>query len=160
MSVYSNLMRMCGDRGLIPGVVEEEAGVVPGTIAQCKSRELRADEVAKLAQYFGVPMDTICSAKDEEGVEFVRSLTYLTLSGKVSWVPDGGHYTYASEDGDITMEARGDSYVVRVLPNDGESAEYVAVPGMAALWTVVTQNKEYKTANDMVAGIIAMVSGE
>lgn len=160
MSVYSNLMRMCGERGVVPGAVEEEIGLSPGTIAKSKSRELLASEIAELAQYFGVAMDDICGRRDEEGVEFIKSLTYLTISGKICWVLDEGCYTYADEAGDIAIEKQDDSYTVRVLPNDGEAAEYEDVPGMSALWAVVTKNKEYKTADDMVANIISMVSGE
>ena len=57
--IYQNVLRFCEERGISLARLERETGIGNGTISRWKTSFPRVDILKKVADYFGVSVDSL-----------------------------------------------------------------------------------------------------
>ena len=65
--IYENIVKLCKDRGISIAKLEQKTGLGNGTIGKWGTKSPNVDNVKKVADFFGVTVDSLLSAGAEVG---------------------------------------------------------------------------------------------
>lgn len=64
--ILQNVIRLCRERGVSVSKLEKETGIGNGTICRWKKSFPRVDILKKVADYFGVSVDSLLVDREED----------------------------------------------------------------------------------------------
>ena len=62
--IYQNILRLCKDKSISIAKLERETGLGNGTIGRWEKSSPNVDNVKKIADYFGVTVDSLLKAAE------------------------------------------------------------------------------------------------
>lgn len=60
--IYKNIVKLCKDRGISIAKLEQKTGLGNGTIGKWVKKSPNVDNVKKVADFFGVTVDSLMAA--------------------------------------------------------------------------------------------------
>ena len=60
--IYKNIVKLCKDRGISIAKLEQKTGLGNGTIGKWGTKSPNVDNVKKVADFFGVTVDSLMAA--------------------------------------------------------------------------------------------------